>query len=537
MGSAVEQRRARQRDYWRYRLLFRLEEIMEPVMFVLAFVWLWFFVQELTEGLSRSQQLAVTAIWIAFIGEFLLKLYLAPARLRYITENWITLVALAIPAMRAFRMLRALRILRLARVTSTTRIVRALTSTRRAYRALRTAQGAQPEPKMNVGVLVALSRDSGLEDVPERLDRICADVALEISAASQLEWSFQPAVITTLESGDPRRPADFLDEASMLTVEGPYDLVIVATDVPLVSRKRQLAAGLVSRVCRVGVISLRPLLSEPRDHSNAGLEPEALRFNAGTLLLHLLGRIGGLSRGPHGTSEIMQPFVTRPSRRSLPRFNAKERKRLARVAARLPERELRGANPPSVLVFHVLMAFQHPRNLIRALIRNRALLLPLSLPGLATAAVAPTLVLVFSAETWDVGLGMSNATAGLYAGASVLAASFYLAWAQSLFLPRHSRAVMTEHLAVANSAIFLSILLACIGLFLMVGILMLLIQTYIFPADLIRTWPTLSQPDFTFADTLRLASFISTIGVTTGALAGGLESRTIIRHLALFEDN
>lgn len=35
---------------------------------------------------------------------------------------------------------------------------------------------------------------------------------------------------------------------------------------------------------------------------------------------------------------------------------------------------------------------------------------------------------------------------------------------------------------------------------------------------------------------LRPAAFISMVGVTAGAPAGGLESRTIIRHLALFED-
>ena len=37
------------------------------------------------------------------------------------------------------------------------------------------------------------------------------------------------------------------------------------------------------------------------------------------------------------------------------------------------------------------------------------------------------------------------------------------------------------------------------------------------------------------ADKVRLAAFISGIGVTTGALAGGLESRKLIQHLSLFD--
>jgi hypothetical protein len=52
-----------------------------------------------------------------------------------------------------------------------------------------------------------------------------------------------------------------------------------------------------------------------------------------------------------------------------------------------------------------------------------------------------------------------------------------------------------------------------------------------------RTWPTLSKPEILLEDKIRIAVFISTVGVTTGALAGGLESRTIIQHLALFRKN
>lgn len=66
---------------------------------------------------------------------------------------------------------------------------------------------------------------------------------------------------------------------------------------------------------------------------------------------------------------------------------------------------------------------------------------------------------------------------------------------------------------------------------------MFIIEVYIFPARLMKTWSTLLDlPFIHWTDKLRLAAFISTIGVTTGALAGGLDSRTVIQHLALFQD-
>ncbi len=84
--------------------------------------------------------------------------------------------------------------------------------------------------------------------------------------------------------------------------------------------------------------------------------------------------------------------------------------------------------------------------------------------------------------------------------------------------------------------ILASMLLAVIGLFVMLGLLMLAIEFWIFPPDLISTWPSLEDPEVTWSDFVRLAAFTSTIGVVSGALAGGLESRTVLQHLALFRD-
>ena len=56
------------------RLLLRLEAELEAPMFLLALVWLWLFVDELVSGLTLWEQGLVTAIWIVFVLEFLLKL-------------------------------------------------------------------------------------------------------------------------------------------------------------------------------------------------------------------------------------------------------------------------------------------------------------------------------------------------------------------------------------------------------------------------------------------------------------------------------
>lgn len=505
-------------------------------MFVLAIVWLVFLVLELTQGLSQTQQSIVTVIWVLFILEFLLKLFLAPQKLRYVKKNWLTLLALVIPAFRVFRLLRAIRLLQASRVISTTKIVRALTSTNRFIKEVKEAQGAKPTPEMNIGVMVAYSAAINADDLEAFAAQMAKDVQEELGIATGIKWFFHKTESTVLNSDDPHYPSDFLDSASLRMAEGPFDAVVVVTDVALMSRKKRVEAGLVSAVSRIIVLSTRKLTMAPRGKPVRKLPSPEVRWNGATLLLHLVGHIAGLKH-KEIDSRIMMPFNFVPGRNSLPHFTAEERQILQKHASKLPERELRGGNVLESFIFHVLMAFNHPKRVIFPLLRNGALFLPLSLPGLATAAVAPSFLLVFTAEIWDVGLNMSNQTTVIYALISVFGASLYLVAIQSLFLPRKEKRVLTEHLAVANVVIFLSIFLACVGLFVLVGGLMFVIETYIFPGGLMKTWPTLlDTPVIEWSDKLRLAAFISTIGVTTGALAGGFESRKVIQHLALFRD-
>ncbi len=521
----------------RYHLLYQLEERLEIPMFLLAVVWLVLLVLELTQGLSDTQNRIVLGIWILFIFEYLFKLLLAPHKLQYVVRHWLTLIALFIPALRTFRLINAVRVLRVTPVVTTTKVVRALTSGNRFLRAMQTAQGPQPSPEINVGVLLAVSRAADLSRMRSFAKTITEDARAEMESATGINWHFHLIEPVTLESDSSRRPSDFLDDASLVMAEGPYDMVTVVTDVALMSRHKQMEAGLASPVTRIVILSTRQLLTSPRGAPAFDLDSRVAVRNGLALLLYLLGRISGLRRTDPTESQVMAPFRPHQRERPIPTFSEEERKVLHRHAERLPERELRGSNALGRLVFHVLMASRHLPTLVAPLLRNRAVLLPLALPGLATAAVAPSFLLVFTAEIWDVGLNMSNRTAILYALVSIAAASLYLVRVQSLFLPRREKRVLTEHLAVANTTIFLSILLACIGLFVLVGALMFVIEVYIFPAGLMTTWPTvLDLPTITWADKLRLAAFISTVGVTTGALAGGLDSRTVIQHLALFHD-
>jgi voltage-gated potassium channel len=80
--------------------------------------------------------LAGRVIWILFVIEFALKLSLAPRKLVFLRNNWLTAIALIIPALRIFRIFAVVKALRAARVARGLRLVRLVTSLNRGMKAL-----------------------------------------------------------------------------------------------------------------------------------------------------------------------------------------------------------------------------------------------------------------------------------------------------------------------------------------------------------------------------------------------------------------
>lgn len=255
----------------------------------------------------------------------------------------------------------------------------------------------------------------------------------------------------------------------------------------------------------MSIISTRKLVTTPREAPARALVMTAVRRNGVALLLHLLAHVSGLDHSESNASSVVAPFEFIETRAGA-RFNAIERRELRRRARTFPERELRNARALGGIIFYVVMAVRHARDVLRPLLGSRGPLLPLALPGLATAAVAPTFLLLFPAEIWDAGLNMPPLITALYA-ARVSSARRLISFGRSLFLPRKEKRVITEHLSVANTVIFLSMLLDVIGLFVMVAALMPALEIYIFPEGLIATWPTLERPAVTFLDYVCLAVF------------------------------
>lgn len=117
-------------DRERESTLEQLQGWLEKPMLALSFVWLALLVVELAWGLSRALFVLGQTIWVVFIAEFALSLWLAPDKAAYLRRNWLKALSLALPALRVFR------IARVVRFTRGVRLVRLVSSLNRGMNAL-----------------------------------------------------------------------------------------------------------------------------------------------------------------------------------------------------------------------------------------------------------------------------------------------------------------------------------------------------------------------------------------------------------------
>jgi voltage-gated potassium channel len=117
----------------------QLSHIAEIALTALSFVFLVLLLIELALPLTPAQsgwvELAGWLIWVVFAVDFIVRLALADSKVGHLKRNWLTALALVLPAFRIFRAARAVRAVR------SLRLARLVTGTNRGALALRRVVG------------------------------------------------------------------------------------------------------------------------------------------------------------------------------------------------------------------------------------------------------------------------------------------------------------------------------------------------------------------------------------------------------------
>lgn len=121
-------------DHQRRTLLRTISAMLDRPMTILSVVWVALMVLEFSGYGNSTLQALGLIIWALFLVQFAIEFWIAPYKWTYLRKNWLTAIALVLPAFRLLRAFRSLRLLRLTRVGRGVGLLRWLTSLNRGMK-------------------------------------------------------------------------------------------------------------------------------------------------------------------------------------------------------------------------------------------------------------------------------------------------------------------------------------------------------------------------------------------------------------------
>ena len=322
-------------------------------------------------------------------------------------------------------------------------------------------------------------------------------------------------------------PLDFLQIGLTEKLERDVHFLLIVTEVDLSASTLSYTLALPSQLTNIGVISTKRL--DPAFWGNPADEALTVQRLA-HLLLHTFGHLLNL---PHveQPQNAMHDFADVEALGAMGTLTSAQHEQVRHALPReAHERTSRDGHWG--FVFRTLLA--DAPSIARAVARANPFRLVTRLPTMIAAALSVIIVVFFSPEVWDVASTVELYQLILFAGASVVAATFvlYRAFAFGAVLGRGR--LLAESTVVTAAATVLSLLLTMLLLFTAFAALAYLGTLTIFPRKLMETWPTV-DPAVRALDHAKLSLFVAALGMLAGSLGGRADSRDLVRGV-LFVD-
>ena len=250
-------------------------------------------------------------------------------------------------------------------------------------------------------------------------------------------------------------------------MERDLPFLIVVTEVDLSSSSLAYTLALPSRLTNVVVVSTRRL-----DPGFWGEDPDIERAarRLAALMRHGFGHLVGLGHEAD-RADAMRPLGTVEDLDRMGDFSPAQRERIARALPReANERSAREGKPR----FVVETLVRDAGAIGRAVARANPFRLLARMPTMLAAALSVIVVLLFSAETWDMAYSVSVPQIALFLLICLGAAAFVLhrAFAFEALMSRDRR--LTESGVVTAAATTLSLMATLVVMFAFFGVLMYL---------------------------------------------------------------
>ena len=351
------------------------------------------------------------------------------------------------------------------------------------------------------------------------------------------EWRMPVVARREAVPGRTAEPVDLLDLGVAERDALQWDAALVVTAAPLESRYKRFALGAPSRAVQTAVLSTARI--DPAAALSATGEAERLETMSQRLFaltLHLLGHLGGLDHAAD-PRDLMYDLQTEADLDRMTCFSdeaaAQLRSEWADVAdVRLEET---GRYRGHAARFYLRVMRTNRREILRAIWQAQPWQFPFRFSKLTTAAVSTLVILVITAEAWDLGMSQPPAFVAALSLAALVGTSAYLLRRQQLIGRRRTQR-LSEQRVVSHVAITLAVFLGMATTYLLLFGVTLTLGQALFPHALVQGWAASLDGEITFAHYLTLAGFVGALGIVIGALGASFEEEHYVRHVAYVDE-
>ena len=319
-----------------------------------------------------------------------------------------------------------------------------------------------------------------------------------------------------------------------------WDFALVLTSADLLSHYKAYAMAVPSRSLGVAALSLSRLkYEEPLDLAEDARAhgAELLVERLYSLAMHLLGDLNGL---PH--ADERDDFMYMPDSiddlDDMSGFSVRNSEMLAHELADVADLRLEEhttAAHRGDFRFYLHAAWINASHIASSVVQAAPWSFPVRLSRLTTASLSTLLILLMTAEVWELGTSLSPFfVAGLTLVTLTGASAFILMRQQLLLRPKFSR--LTEQTVITNVSMVIIVVLGMATTYLMLFVLTVLAGTLVFSREIIANWaPALDGPVH-FTHYLLQAGFDASVGIIIGALGVSFEGQYYFRHIAYADE-
>lgn len=397
------------------------------------------------------------------------------------------------------------------------------------------------EPRHLPAVIVGWVQAGPLDEVQRAALKVARRRVREVLRAEfpGFAWAFPVVRRKDLAPvGLRAEPVDLLDAGAAERALAGWDFALVVTGADLRPRFRPFTLATPALALATGALSLARLDPGLRDGRwSTADRARAIGRRLAALALHELGHLNGLGH-EEAPEAWMHPPKTPADLDAPTAFTASSREEMEDELADVADPRLEETprfRRLSGIAFALRALVLGRADVADTVFQIRPWLFPFQLSKLTTAAFSTLVVLVITAEAWDLGTRQPPLRVAALSIVALVATSVYLVRKQRLLARRHGRE-RTEQQVVTSASILIALGLGMATTYALLFGTTLAVGALFFDGEILAGWAASLGEPVGLRHTMTFAGFVAALGLGVGALGASFEEQTYFRHVAYVDE-